>query len=98
MEQWQTFLKNDYADEIMIGIGLLFVLFGVMKIVSSSLKMVFWVIIVGLGAVSLSYGFQKSPLDLPGLDPARIPSLTEVAANADSDVVRFICEKFNIQQ
>ncbi len=95
MEQWQSFINSEYADEIMIGVGVVLVLFSVMKIVSSSLKMLFWVVLAGLGSASLSYGFQHSPLDLPALNAGRLSDLTDLAAGADSEVLKFLCQKLN---
>ncbi len=95
MEQFQSFLQLDYADEILIGVGVLLVIFSVIKIISSSLKMLFWVFLAAIGAVSLSYGFEQSPFDLPGINAVSFPSLADIAANADSDVLKFVCDKFN---
>lgn len=95
MEQLQSFLQLDYADEILIGVGVLLVFFSVLKIISSSIKMLFWVLLAAIGVVSLSYGFEQSPLDLPGISEVSLPSLADIAANTDSDVLKFICEKFD---
>lgn len=95
MEYWQQFIRYDHANEIMIAVGLFLVGFSILRIINSSLKLLFWVVLALLGSASLSYGFQHSPYDLPALDKLRASDLQDIALGSNNDVLRFLCEKLD---
>jgi len=97
MEYWQEFIRYEHANSIMIALGVLLVFVSIMKILKSSFKLLLWVILAGLGTASLSYGFQHSPYDLPKLDSVSLPEIQELAPNLNTDVLEFLCEKFDSQ-
>jgi hypothetical protein len=93
MQYWHEFLRFEFADELMLIVGALLVFFSVLKIVRSSLKLLFWVLLAGLGAASVSYGMQHSPLDLPPLDQLRISDIRNLAPGLTDDVLTILCQK-----
>lgn len=95
MKYWQEFLKFDYAIEVLLAIGALFVLVGIVQIVRSSIKMLFWVVIVAIGAAAGSYGLQEGPYTLPGLDRLQEANLNTLASSIDSDVLQYLCQKLD---
>lgn len=93
MEYWQEFIRYEHANSVMMAAGALLVFIGIMQIVKSSLKMLFWVLLAGLGAASLSYGFEHSPYNLPALDKLNVTDIRGMAPDLDSDVLNFLCQK-----
>lgn len=93
MQQWQQFLRFEYSDEIMLVVGGLLVLIGVLQIVRSSLKLLFWVLLAGVGAVSASYGMQRSPYDLPALDQFGLTEIRDMVPTLSNDVLEILCQK-----
>ena len=53
MEYWEEFQKFEFANETLMVVGGLLVLFAVFQIIKSSVKLVFWVILGSLGACLL---------------------------------------------
>ena len=97
MKYWQQFQQFEYASEIMLIAGALLVFIGALQIVRSSLKLLFWVLIAGLGAISATYGMQQSPYDLPSLNTAAFngSSLSDMVAGKDQDVLEYLCQKLD---
>ena len=95
MEYWQEFIRHEHANSIMMAVGALLVFISIMKIIKSSLAMFFWVSLAGLGAASLSYGFEHSPYDLPALDKLRVTDIKNMAPDLDTDVLNFLCQKID---
>ena len=95
MEYWQEFIRYEHANSVMMAVGALLVFISVMKIVKSSLAMFFWVSLAGLGAASLSYGFEHSPYDLPALDRLNVTDIKSMAPDLDTDVLNFLCQKID---
>lgn len=95
MKYWHEFLQFDYANEVLLAAGALFIIIGVMQIVRSSIKMLFWVIIAGVGAFSFSYGMQQGSYTIPGMEHLRGANLNTIASNIDSDVLEFLCQKLD---
>jgi hypothetical protein len=95
MEYWQEFIRYEHANSVMMALGALLVFISIMQIVKSSLKMLFWVSLAGLGAASLSYGFEHSPFDLPALDKLNVKDVKTMAPDLDGDVLDFLCQKID---
>lgn len=95
MEHWQEFIRYENANSIMMAVGALLVFISIMQIVKSSFKMLFWVSLAGLGAASLSYGFEHSPFDLPALDKLQVADIKNMAPDLDGDVLDFLCQKID---
>lgn len=95
MEYWEEFIRYEHANSVMMAVGGLLVLISIMKIIKNSLAMVFWVTLAGLGIVSLSYGFEHSPFDLPSLGASGLPDISSITPSMDNDVLQLICQKFD---
>lgn len=95
MKYWQEFLQFDYANEVLMAVGGLFVFVGVLQIVRSSIKMLFWVVIAGVGGIAASYGMQQGSYTIPGMDKLRGANLDAIASNIDTDVLEFLCQKID---
>lgn len=98
MEALQQFLNFDYADEVMIALGAFLVFMGVTRIIKSSLTMIFWVALSGLGIASVSYGMNRSAIDLPFLkDPkGSLSDIVDLAAPGKAlslDALTVLCER-----
>lgn len=94
MHYVEEFLSFEYASEILLLAGALLLIVGVLKILSSSLKMLIWVVLASLGALSVAYGMKGSGLDLPypaaGLE---LDAWLEPGREISSDVLRVMCER-----
>jgi len=95
MEYWQEFIRYEHANSIMMAVGALLIFISVLKIVKSSLVMLFWVSLAGIGAASLAYGFEHSPYELPALDSLKVTDIKKFAPELDTDVLNLLCEKIN---
>ncbi|NND89724.1 MAG: hypothetical protein HKN42_02585 [Granulosicoccus sp.] len=93
MDNWQAFLRLDFADELMLVVGALLIIIGIVQIVRSSLKMLFWVVLACIGVISTSYGMQHSPYDLPALHSMQLSDIRELTPQLNSDVLEFLCQK-----
>ena len=95
MKYWQQFQQFEYANEVMLVVGALLVFIGALQIVRSSLKLLFWVLIAGVGAISATYGMQQSSYDLPSFNTTRFngTSLSDLVAGKDQDVLEYLCQK-----
>ncbi len=93
MEYWQEFIRYEHANSVMMSVGALLVFISIMQIIKSSFKMLFWVTLAGLGAASLSYGFEHSPFDLPALDKLSVTDIKNMAPDMDGDVLDFLCQR-----
>ncbi len=93
MELWEEFRQLDYSNEILMIFGALLLLFGVMRIIRTSFSMLMWVLLCGLGAASMAFGFNEA-----GSPPLfeNNPDLTEyvgVGKEISSDALLKLCEK-----
>ena len=89
---WARFEAFEYSYEILMGVGGLLVIIAALKIIRSSLKVLFWVVLGAIGVVSFSYGMNRGDSDLANeLDgKLDIPSLI---ADGKEDVLRVLCER-----
>jgi len=93
-DQWNRFLELEYANEILMGVGAIILIIAVLKIIRSSLKMLFWVVLGSIGFFSLSYGFNSSGGSLPGgFGSDRPVDLAEIVRDGREDVLRVLCER-----
>jgi len=95
MEYWQAFQHFEYANEVMMVFGALLVFIAVLKIVRSSLKLAFWVLLAGVGAASVSYGMNGSPINLPGTGNINLEDIVGPGKNMSVDVLRVLCVKLS---
>ena len=95
MDHIEAFLRADHAGEILLVLGALLVLVGAWRIVRSGLALAFWMLLCALGAVSVSYGMQRTPLDLPALpgETMTIADRVDAGKALSADVLRVLCER-----
>lgn len=59
-EIWNKLLGFEYINEIIIGVGALFVLIGFFKIVRNGLRIVLWIALTVAGGFGVAYGLDRS--------------------------------------
>ena len=64
MELFETLSQMDYFNEILIGLGVLFTLFSVLKIIGSSIKLLGWVLLAGLGVFAIVTGLEQDSFSI----------------------------------
>ncbi len=93
MEMWEDFRRLAYSDEILIGLGALLVLVGIVKIVRSSLKMLFWVLLSALGLASISYGMDQNPINIGFGQKLILSDYIGQGKEMSADVLKLLCTK-----
>lgn len=90
-----AFLRFEYADEMMIALGAFLVLVGISRILKSSLTLVVWVLLSGLGVASISYGMNRSAIDLPFLQAGseRLVDLVGQQAGLSAEALAVMCAR-----
>ena len=64
MELFETLSQMDYFNEILIGLGVFFTLFGTLKIIGSSIKLLGWVVLAGLGVFAIVTGLEQDSFNI----------------------------------
>ena len=104
LDYWQNFRSMAYSDELLIAIGALLLIIGIIKIVRSSLTMLFWVVLSALGLTAISQGLDKSPFTLAEEQRGNISDVIGAGQELSADVLAVLCRKLdenellNIQQ
>lgn len=93
MDYWTEFQKLEYANDLMLIGGIVLILVGVIKIVRSSIKMLIWVVLAGLGFASLSYAMNEKGIPMPAATPERLESLIEPGKEMSMDALDMLCRK-----
>ncbi|MBX2879343.1 MAG: hypothetical protein KTR32_05385 [Granulosicoccus sp.] len=97
MEHWNNFLNFEYSNEVLIVVGALLLLFGVMRILSSSLKLIFWVLLSGMGGFAVAYGVERSGSDIPVNLSQEIKSLVGPGRELSIDAMRVLCDRLDTE-
>ena len=94
-DYWSGFLNYEYSNEILMGIGVFLFIIAALKIIRSSLKLLFWVVLGTLGAFSFSYGYNDGNSGLPQIAAERAASidLADIVRDGKEDVLRVLCER-----
>lgn len=95
VEYWQRFMQFEYANEVLLLVGGLCAVIAVLQIVRSSLKMLFWVVIGGLGLLAANIGMQQGAYALPGAEHWQNSRLNALASTLDEDVLKYLCQRFD---
>lgn len=95
MEWWDNFRQLEFSNEILIIVGALVLIIGVMRIISSGLKMLFWVILCALGMGSIAYGTNQRELSLPFNESNEIAEYVGTGKELSSDALRLLCDKLD---
>lgn len=94
-EFWNQFRALSYSDELLIGIGALLLIFGIIKIVKSSLTMLFWVLLSGLGLAAISQGLDKSPFQIAAANKDQLSDYVGAGKEMSADVLNVLCKKLD---
>ena len=97
MEQWYAFLDFEFANEILIVVGALMVLFGVMKILGSSIRLLLWVILAGIGGFAVAYGVERTGSDLPINLTQELRSFIGPGRELSVDAMRVLCDRLDAE-
>jgi fatty-acid desaturase len=92
---WEAFQQQPYADLIMIAFGGLLLLIGVLKIIRSSLKMLFWVILSAIGIASIAHGMDESPFELANGTTDDLTGYVVAGKELSADVLQLMCSKLD---
>lgn len=94
MNYWHQFMQFEFANEVLMVCGAVLVLIGVMRIIKSSLRLVFWVLLSGIGVASVSYGMNGSAINLPGTSGS-LTDLVHQGKEIPADALRVLCLKMD---
>ena len=97
MDYWHQFLQFEFANEVLMIGGAMLVLIGVMRIIKSSLRLVFWVLLSGIGVASVSYGMTGSTINLPGTNGS-VTDIVDQGKEIPLDALRVLCLKLDGEQ
>jgi len=95
---WHDFRSMAYSDELLIAIGAVLLIVGVLKIVRSSLTMLFWVILSGIGLAAISQGLDKSPFEMAEEQRGNITEVIGAGQELSADVLAVLCRKLDENQ
>lgn len=96
MEIWEQFLNYEYANLVLIAAGALFLLIGILKILGSSIKLILWVLLAGLGGSALAYGLELS--NLPVNFSQELKDLAGPGKELSVEAMQSLCEKLNVTE
>ena len=96
VEYWKAFQEFEFANEVMLAVGALLLLIGVIKIIKSSITMLFWVLLSAVGLYSVSYAMDQKGIPWPGERPANLTELIEPGKEISSDVLQVLCQKLPV--
>lgn len=94
-DYWHQFRSMAYSDELLIAVGALLLLVGIIKIVKSSLTMLFWVILSGLGLAAISQGLDQSPFQLAVANKDQLSDYLGAGKEMSADVLNVLCRKLD---
>jgi len=89
---WRDFEALEYSHEILMGVGGLLIIIAALKIVRSSLKVLFWVVLGGIGAASFSYGMNRGDGSISQELDGKI-DISDIIRDGKEDVLRVLCAK-----
>jgi len=93
LDYWYQFRDLPYADELLIALGAVLLIVGVMKIVKSSLTMLFWVVLSGLGLAAISQGLDQSPFQLAAKGKEDVSEVLVAGKEMSADVLAVMCRR-----
>lgn len=95
MEIWEEFLQFEFANEILMAGGALLVLIGLLKVLRNSLRVIFWVLLVGVGAFSVAYGMDRSSVAFPVNLSQELKDLAGPGRELSVEAMRVICARLD---
>ncbi len=94
-QHWEAFQQQPYSDLIMIAFGGLLLIIAVLKIIRSSLKMLFWVILSGIGIASIAHGMDESPFEIANGTTNELSGYVVAGKELSADVLQLMCNKLD---
>lgn len=94
--QWDNFLQQDYASVVLMIVGGLLIIFGIMRILGSSIKLLMWVLLVGIGAFSFNYGWDRTATGQQVSLSEELRELFGPGKDMTLDAMKRMCEKINV--
>lgn len=95
LDYWNDFRNMAYSDELLIGIGAVLLIIGVIRIVKSSLTMLLWVVLSGLGLAAISQGLDKTPFQLAAANTGQLSDVVGAGKEMSADVLNVLCKKLD---
>lgn len=90
---WQDFRSSPYSDEILIGVGAMLLIVSILKIVKSSLKMLFWVVLSGLGLTGIAHGLDDNPFVTAAIKQSPVADYVDTGKEISTDALSILCRK-----
>lgn len=94
-QHWEAFQQQPYSDLIMIAFGGILLLIGVLKIIRSSLKMLFWVVLSAIGIASIAHGMDESPFEFADGNADDLSGYVVAGKELSADVLQLMCSKLD---
>ncbi len=94
MEYWEQFLAFEYANVALIALGALLLLWGILRILGSSIKLILWGFIAGLGGSALAYGLELS--NVPINFSQELKDVVGPGKDLSLDAMHKFCEKIQL--
>lgn len=92
---WSQFRAMAYSDELLIAAGAILLIIGVIKIVKSSLTMLFWVVLSGLGLTAIAQGLDQSPFQIAEANKEQLSDYVGAGKEMSADVLNVLCRKLD---
>ena len=94
MEYWNDFRALPYSDTILVAAGALVTLLAVIRLVQSSLRMFFWVLLAGLGLAAVAHGSGRAPWEAK-LSGVALSDVVGPGQEMSLDVLELLCIKLD---
>ncbi len=95
LDYWQQFRDYPQSDAVLIGVGGIMLIFGVLKIVKSSLVMLFWVALSGLGLSSIAVALDQNPIQFATANKDRVDGYLDAGKELSADALQVLCRKLD---
>jgi len=93
MEYWQAFQQFEYSNETLMVVGAFIVFIGLLQILKSSMKLMFWVVLVAVGASAAFYGYDKSAVRFPAHLADEVRALAGPGGALSDGMMQALCLK-----
>ena len=91
VQAWQDLRAQPYADTLLVAGGALLTLLAVIRIVRSSLAMLLWVLLAGVGLAAVMHGSGRAPWESRSLAGVELEELVGPGGEYSRDVLELLC-------
>lgn len=91
IQAWNDFHTQPYADTLLMAAGALLTLFAVIRIVRSSVTMLFWVLLAGLGVAAVAYGSGRTPWEAGDLADVELDDIVGPGREMSRELLELLC-------